>query len=138
MMELETLLRPLPRGRVALGLLLCSLTLTQAGCARGRLVDNPFESPTSSQSRVAVRVENRNLHDATLYLRVGGRRVEVGSVRSREVQFFDVPLSSQQPLDLEIELSVGERYRLPPFPYSGGGRLEMVIAPELRQSSIRR
>jgi len=101
-------------------------------------VESPFESPTSSQSRVTVRVENRNLHDATLYLRVGGRRVEVGSVGSRGVQFFDVPWSPERPLDLEIELSVGERYRLPPFPFSGGGRLEMVIASELRQSSIRR
>jgi hypothetical protein len=37
---------------------------------------------------------------------------------------------------LEIELSVGERYRLPPRSFTGARRLELIVESELRRSFI--
>ncbi|MGW8267651.1 MAG: hypothetical protein ACWGSQ_14900 [Longimicrobiales bacterium] len=113
------------------------LILVGGGCASGRPVaDNPFDHSVS-QGQVTLRVENQNLHDATIYLRTGGRRQELGTVGSRGVEFFEFPWSLDRPLDLEIELFVGERYRLPPYPFTSGRRLELLISSNLRQSSFR-
>ncbi|MFC1661443.1 hypothetical protein ACFL3S_08350 [Gemmatimonadota bacterium] len=121
----------LPRGA---SLLCLCLAAAGAGCAVGGS-SNPFDE-SSRQETVVIRAENHNLHDATVYLRRGGRRQELGSVGARGFQFFEFPWPIGAPLDVEIELSVGERYRLPPFPLRGG-RLELTISSTLRRSTIR-
>lgn len=126
--------RHFPGGQALTGLF---LILVGSGCASGRPVaDNPFDHSVN-QGQVTLRVENQNLHDATIYLRTGGRRQEVGTVGSRGVEFFEFPWSLERPLDLEIELSVGERYRMPPYPFIRGRRLELLISSDLRQSTFR-
>jgi hypothetical protein len=128
--------------RLPFGLALAVLVSVAAtgGCSSSsrRTADSPFDTGVGpGQPQVPMRVENRNLHDATLFLRIGDRRHEIGTVSSRGVAFFDLPWSPDRPLDLEIQLSVGERYRLPPYPFSGAGRLELTIASELRRSILR-
>lgn len=130
----ETIRRYPLRDLALAGLL---LILAGAGCAGGLAVeDNPFDR-TVGENPVTLRVENRNIHDATIYLRTGGRRQELGTVDARGIQFFDFPWQGGAPLNLEIELSVGERHRLPPYPFGGGRRLELTISPNLRQSTLR-
>lgn len=130
----ETIRRHAGRGPFLAGLF---LVLAVGGCAGGRAIeDNPFDR-TVGQVQFTLRVENQNIHDATIFLRTGGRRQELGVVRSRGVEFFDFPWPQGTPLDVEIELAVGERHRLPPYPFSGGGRLELTVSSNLRQSSIR-
>lgn len=126
--------------RLPFGLVLAVLALVSAtgSCTSRRSADSPFDTGVGpGQPQVSMRVENRNLHDATLFLRTGDRRHEIGTVSSRGVAFFDIPWSPDRPLDLEIQLSVGERYRLPPYPFISGGRLELTIASELRRSTLR-
>ncbi len=84
-----------------------------------------------------LRVENQNVHDARIYLRPGGRRQHLGTVSARAVEFFEFQWDTGIPLDVEIELSVGERHRLPPVPVTRGGRAELTVARELRNSFIR-
>lgn len=117
------------------GLLALSLALSTFGCAVGRR-SNPFDESVR-QETVILRAENRNIHDATLYLGRGTRRTELGPVSARGFEFFEFSWPVGVPLDLEIELAVGERFRLPPFPLRGG-RLELTINATLRRSTLRR
>ena len=120
--------------RVGVGLLFLVPVLL-AGCVqRGR--ESPFHSSVREET-MTLRVENHNVHDAEIYLRPSGRRQRLGAIASRAVEFFEFPWNTGIPLDIEIQLSVGERHRLPPLPVTRGGRVELTIAPELRQSFIR-
>ena len=117
-----------------IGLLILSATAAGAGCVTGT-ASNPFDESTS-QDVLVLRAENYNLHDATIYLRRGGRREALGEVGSRQYQFFQFGWPIGTPLDVEIELSVGDRYRLPAFVVRGG-RLELTISSTLRRSRLR-
>lgn len=121
-------------GRKA-GLLALSLALSGFGCVPGR-ASNPFDETTRYET-VILRAENRNLHDAILYLGRGARRTELGPVSARALEFFEFTWPVGVPLDLEIELTVGERFRLPAFPLSGGLRLELTINATLSRSTLR-
>jgi hypothetical protein len=116
------------------GLLCLALVLAAQGCAAGG--SNPFDRSTNSEVLI-LRAENQNLYDAVVYVRPGGRRQELGRVAARNVQFFEFDWPVGMPLDLEIELTGGERHRLLPQPLRGGVRLELIIAAELRRSVIR-
>jgi hypothetical protein len=116
------------------GLLALSLALSSVGCLSGRS-SNPFDESTRRET-VILRAENRNLHDAILYLGRGTRRTELGTVSARGFQYFEFSWPFGVPLDLEIELAVGDRYRLPAFPLRGG-RLELTINATLRRSTLR-
>jgi hypothetical protein len=130
----EAIRRHFSRGPVLAGVL---LILAGGGCGGGRPIeDNPFDR-SAGQGQVTLRVENQNIHDATLYLRTGGKRQELGTVRSRGVEFFEFSWSYDRPLDLEIELFVGERHRMPPHPFISGRRVDLVISSNLRQSIFR-
>jgi hypothetical protein len=109
------------------------LILATEACAGGG--SNPFDE-SSRQEILTLRVENQNLYDAVVFLRPGGKRQELGRVDARNVQFFDFPWPIGAPLDLEIELTVGERHRLLPKPLRGG-RVDLIIASDLRRSVIR-
>lgn len=99
------------------------------------VAENPFQESRSAV-KVSLRVENRNLHDATVYSYPGGRRQELGTVTSRGVAFLEFSWPAQQPLNLEVELSVGERFRFQPRPLAGAGRVDMIVAANLRQSVL--
>jgi hypothetical protein len=130
--------RDAPRNRLLWSLVLSGLVLTlgPGGCATPS-AGSPFERQTNPGQALTLRVENRNLRDATIFVRDGSRRQEIGTVNSRAVEFFAIPWNPGRPLDLEIESAVGERYRLSPYIYGGSGRLELIIAPELRDSVLR-
>lgn len=117
------------------GLLALSVALSGVGCLGGRS-SNPFDESTRRET-VILRAENRNLHDAILYLGRGTRRTELGTVSARGFQYFEFSWPVGVPLDLEIELTVGDRFRLPAFPLRGG-RLELTINATLRRSTLRR
>jgi len=129
----EKIRQHVPRGPLLAGLL---LILASGGCGGRVIKENPFDS-SAGREQFSLRVENQNIHDATIFLRTGGRRQELGTVSARGVEFFDFPWSPGTPLDLEIELSVGERHRMPSHPFSGGRRLDLVVASNLRRSIFR-
>ncbi len=98
---------------------------------------SPFDSGQESDG-IVLRVENQNLHDATLYLLREGQRQELGTIRGGGLQFIDFGWPVGLPLTIEIQLEVGERYRPPPFPLSGGGQLRLTVAAQLRRSAFYR
>ena len=116
-----------------IGLLCLVLILATEGCAGS--AGSPFDQSSRQETQI-LRVENQNLYDAVVFIRPAGRRQELGRVDARNVQFFEFPWPIGAPLDLEIELTVGERHRLLPQPLRGG-RVELIIASDLRRSVIR-
>ena len=117
---------------------LCALLLALAagGCSTGRTIgENPF-ADAPRQDQVSLRVENRNIHDATIFAGSGNQRQELGTVSARGVEFFTFAWNPGTPVTLEIELAVGERYRLPPRSFTGGRRLELTVESELRRSFL--
>jgi hypothetical protein len=116
------------RAAVAVGWLLA------AACATGGTT-NPFDA-SQGQDTISLRVENRNLHDVTLYLLRGKERQELGSVRGGALQYVTFSWPAGQPLDMDIQLDTGERYRLPPFPYLGAGQIQLTVAGVLRRSTF--
>lgn len=104
-------------------------------CAAGS-GGNPFNR-TQNMDQVVLRVENDNVYEASIYVRPGGRRRLLGKVDSRGLQFFEFEWPAVTPLSLEIELMVGERYRPPPFPFTPGIRVELIVASDLRRSILR-
>ncbi len=112
------------------------LLLLVVGCASGRAL-NPFDS-SERLDTVILRVENRNIQNVTIYGLRGRNRAELGTVPGGSLQFLNFGWPLGAPLALEIELEVGERYRLPPYPYSGGGQVWLMVSSELRRSRITR
>jgi len=106
------------------------------GCGGGRAADNPFQRAERDE-RVLLRVENRNQSDARIFIRPRGRRTLLAEVRSRDLTFLEFPWPRGTPLDLEVELLIGGRYRPPPRPLSPGIRVELIIAPDVRNSVLR-
>jgi hypothetical protein len=112
------------------------LLLPLQGCGGGRASDNPFQRAETDE-RVVLRVENRNLSDARIFIRPRGRRTALAEVRSRDLVFLEFGWPRGMPLDLEVELLMGGRYRPPPLPFTPGLRVELIIAPEIRRSVLR-
>jgi hypothetical protein len=125
----DKLLRVLP----LTGLL---LTATLVGCASSP-DDNPFQEPTQGQDRIMLRVENQNLSDARVYMYPRGRRTLLGEIRTRGLEIFEFGWDPGMPLDLEIDLMAGGRYRLPRSGIARPGQVELIIASSLRRSVIR-
>jgi hypothetical protein len=119
------------RGGVGPSLLLL-LVVACAGGSRG----SPFDR-SQNMDQVVLRVENQNTYEASIYLRPGGIRHLLGKVDSRGLQFFQFEWAALTPLSLEIETLIGERYRPPPFPFTPGIRVELMVASELRRSALR-
>lgn len=105
-------------------------------CAGGRGADNPFQR-AETEEKVILRVENQNSADARIFLRPRGRRTLLATIEARDLRYLEFPWPGRMPLDLEVELIVGERYRPPPLPISPGIRVELIIASTLRRSTLR-
>jgi len=121
------------------GLVTLSLVFL-AGCGgvgRSLSSDSPFDRG-GNRTGVILRVDNQNIHEAAIYARVGGRLSLLGKVDARSIRFLDFEWPIRNPLTLELELAVGERYVLQPYTLPGGGRVELTVAEELRRSRIQR
>lgn len=112
------------------------LLLSMQGCGGVQTADNPFQR-AESEERVVLRVENRNYSDARIFIRPRGRRTALAEVRSRDLVFLEFAWPRGMPLDLEVELLVGGRFRPSPLPMNPGIRVELIIAPDVRRSVLR-
>lgn len=112
------------------------LVLSLVGCSGGRGADNPFQR-AGTEERVVLRVENQNTSDARIYVRPRGRRTLLATIQPRELRYLEFAYPRGSPLDLEVELIIGERYRFPPLPMTPGIRVELTISSQLRRSTLR-
>jgi len=112
------------------------LFLVLEGCAMGGS-SNPFDEATNVDAFV-LRVESRNTYEVSVYINPAGRRVLVGTVPGNGLEFMDFEYPSGRPINIELETRSGERYRLPPYPVTSGGRLDLYVNNTLRTSGIRR
>jgi hypothetical protein len=112
------------------------LVLPPLACGGGRTADNPFQR-AETEERVVLRVENQNMSDARIYIRPRGRRTLLATVETRDLRYLEFAWPGRAPLDLEVELIVGDRYRFPPLSMAPGMRVELLIASQLRRSTLR-
>lgn len=119
---------------LALGVL--SIVASFTGCGGGRMADNPFQRAEAEET-VILRVENRNTYDARIYVRPRGRRTHLATINGHDMQFYEFSWPSGMPLDLEVDLTVGGRFRPPPLIMTPGIRVNLFIAPEVRRSVLR-
>ncbi len=119
----------------SLGWVFLPLLLFVVGCA-GATTSNPFER-SGPGTTVALRVQNDNIYEVAVYALPSGRRQLLGRVTPRTVQFFEFQWPGPNPLSLEVEMMAGERYRLPPFPFTRGVGVRLYVAPRLQDSFLR-
>lgn len=110
------------------------LLLVLQGCATGGS-SNPFIDATNMDSFL-LRVESRNSFDVSVYVNPAGRRELVGTVQANGLEFFEFQYPAGRPLNVELETRLGDRFRLPTLAFTGGGRLDLLIASELRRSGF--
>jgi hypothetical protein len=121
---------------MAMALGAMAILLPMQGCGGGRAAENPFQRGETDE-RVVMRVENRNILDARIFIRPRGRRTLLTTIQARELRFLEFGWPRGLPLDLEVELGAGGRFRPPPLPMTPGMRVELIIASEVRQSILR-
>lgn len=109
------------------------LLLAAGACATGG--GNPFVESTNVD-RYLLRVESQNTYEVSVYARPAGRRQLVGTVPGNGLEFFEFEYPAGRPLDLELETRLGDRYRLPALPTTGGGRIDLIVGSELRRSGF--
>jgi hypothetical protein len=110
------------------------LIVVLGGCATAGS-SNPFVDATNMDSFL-LRVESRNSLDVSVYVSPAGRRELVGTVQANGLEFFEFQYPAGRPLNVELETRMGDRFRLPTLPFTGSGRLDLVIASELRRSGF--
>lgn len=104
------------------------------GCASGG-GGNPFVEATNTDVFI-LRVESRNSFDVSVYVNPAGRRQLIGTVRGNGLEFFEFEYPMGRPLNVELETRLGDRYRLPAVILTGGGRLDLLVNSELRNSGF--
>lgn len=104
------------------------------GCASGS-AGNPFDQ-TSAGDIYQLRVESRSSYDVSIYVDAGERRQLLATIRPRSIEFIEFQYPVGRPLRLELESMVGERYRVPPGPALGGGRVDLIILENIRRSGF--
>jgi hypothetical protein len=108
--------------------------LGMTGCASGGS-SNPFDQ-TSTGDIYQLRVESRSSYDVSIYVDAGERRQLLATIRPRSIEFIEFRYPVGRPLRLELESMVGERYRVPPGPALGGGRVDLIILENIRRSGF--
>ncbi len=121
---------------LALKLMALVLLLHVEACATTSAEGLPEE--LGPQEGVQIRVENLNDNDVEVFLHLSGDRNRLGRVTRGGLEFFDFEWPIGRPLDVEIVLTTGERFRVPPPNSTGGGQVYLTVASELRQSVIGR
>ncbi len=110
-----------------------ALLLMAGGCATGG--GNPFVD-ASNMDGYLLRVESRNTFEVSVYITPAGRRQLIGTVPGNGLEFFEFEYPAGRPLNVELETRLGDRYRLPALPTTGGGRLDLIVGAELRRSGF--
>jgi len=106
--------------------------LVLEGCASGGS-GNPFVE-SANMDVILLRVESRNTFEVSVYVSPAGKRQLVGTISPSGLEFLEFEYPSGRPLNIELETRVGDRYRLPPLLFTGGGRLDLLVSGELRSS----
>ena len=113
---------------------LLAIPLVLGACATA--ASNPFEEATSLDLYV-LRVESQNIYDVSIYLNPSRRRELLGTVQRNGLEYFEFEYPAGRLLHIELENTVGDRYRIPPPPLTVGGRLELYVSSTLRRSAYR-
>mgnify|MGYP001821229985 CR=1 FL=1 len=119
-----------------LGVVVFGGLLFLAGCA-GRQSGNPFQGTLNTEP-VILQATNQARYDVEIYIRPGGRRELLATLRSGGFQVYEFRWPSGVPLSMELEFVSGGRHRLPPFPFSGVERLVLTVATDITRSTLRR
>jgi hypothetical protein len=107
------------------------------GCASAAS-DNPF-SGDWNRGVLTLFVDSRHDYNVDLYISPSGRRQRLGTVRANTQEFFRFEYPTDRPLMIELESELGEHYRVPAAVFTGGGRVDLRIQRNLRDSQyIRR
>jgi hypothetical protein len=104
-----------------------------AGCASGG--GDPFAQSINTDGFL-LRVESSNTYEVEVYINPGGKRQLIGTVPAHGLEFLEFEYPAGQPLYVELETRLGDRYRVPGVSFPGGGRVDMVISNTLRNSGF--
>jgi len=119
---------------LATGLRLAVAVLLLAGCAAGGR-GNPFVEATNTE-HYSLRVESGNSFDVDIYVNPSGRRQLIGTIPGHGLEYFEFEYPAGRPLNVELEGRMGDRYRIPPILFPGGGRVELLVYEDLRRSGF--
>jgi hypothetical protein len=103
-----------------------------SGCA-GATANNPFASGANTDV-FSFMVYSQHDYHVDIYVNPSGRRQRLGTVRSNQQEFFQFRYPASRPLMVELESELGESYRIPSTVFTGGGRVDLRIARNLRDS----
>jgi len=103
-----------------------------ASCASAA-TDNPFTGGSNADV-FSLMVYSQHDYYVDIYVNATGRRQLLGTVRSNQQEFFQFRYPASRPLMLELESELGEHYRIPTAVFNGGGRIDLGIARDLRNS----
>lgn len=97
-------MRALPRVSTFLAVAFTSVMV--AGCGGAAATPPPaFEGDTSQA--LTIRVENQQLDEARIWLRVDGQRVRLGDVRANANETFHHPMTRITEVHMEFDLTLG-------------------------------
>lgn len=131
-------LRPRPVPAWTLVCLL-AVVLTAPGC--GTSQDEPrwgTDLRGRRSAELTLRVENRQLSEATLYALSGADRLRLGTVNSMAVSRIRVPWRGFGTLQVEINILGGGRFVTAPLDAGEGYTLNLTIADPLEASELYR
>ena len=111
------------------------LFLLVQGCAAGG-TSNPFVEGAADGDAYLLRVESRNSFEVEVYINTTGERELIGTVSPRGLEFFEFLYPRSRPLSVELQTRLGDRYRVPGVPFPGGGRVDLIVGTNIRQSGF--
>ena len=111
------------------------LFLLVQGCAAGG-TDNPFTGTAADGDAYLLRVESRNTFEVEVYINITGERELIGTVSPRGLEFFEFLYPRGRPLSVELQTRLGDRYRVQGVPFPGGGRVDLIVGSNVRQSGF--
>ncbi|RMH19572.1 MAG: hypothetical protein D6701_04815, partial [Gemmatimonadetes bacterium] len=84
-----------------------------------------------------VFVRNQNQSEIRLVLlRRGGDRETLGVLGPRQADVYAVSWPREEVLTLDLELLGGFRYRVPPLRVSPGDQVDVIVAPDVRRTTL--
>jgi len=102
------------------------------GCATGA---SPFNENVP-MTGFLLRVESRHNAEVSVYANPGGGRELLGTVPANGLEFLEFQYPAGQPLAIELETRLGDRYRMQPAHFPGGGRVDLLISGTLNRSGF--
>ena len=111
------------------------LVLLVQGCAAGG-ASNPFVQGAADGDAFLLRVESQNSFEVEVYITPGGERQLIGTVPASGLEFFEFLYPRGRPLSIELQTRLGDRYRIQGVSFPGGGRVDLVVGSNIRQSGF--